>query len=55
MFPTGNEAEHLSLVNHTTKTIHLHHHHVSRIFRHVHKVTHIEVYLNWHLDRFKVM
>ena len=29
MVPAGNKAEHLSLINHTTKTIHRHHHHHS--------------------------
>ena len=28
MVPAGNKAKHISLVNHTTKTI-LHHHHLS--------------------------
>ena len=27
MVPAGNKAEHLLLINHTTKTIHHHHHH----------------------------
>ena len=27
MVPAGNKAKRLSLVNHTTKTIHHHHHH----------------------------
>ena len=27
MFSAGNKAQHLSSVNHTTKTIHLHQHH----------------------------
>ena len=33
MVPAGNKANHLSLVNHTTKTIHHHHHHHHHAWR----------------------
>ena len=48
MVPAGNKGERLSLVNHTTKTIHHHHHHHHHHYHH----HHYQVFKNTYLEKY---